>query len=384
MAKKSYDGAGSMTVLPNGTWEGRISLGYNPMTGKRIRKCFYGKTRAEVRRKMSEAKQIADAGIIDMEANPTLGEWLDKWYAIYTADLSYHTKLDYNNAINRHLKPLLGDKRLKTLTAMDIQGAYSKLIRKGLSPKTIKNIHSVLHSAIKAATMPPKAIVQYNVSDYVKLPKVISKPVQVLSHDHIKFLMDVKNDTHYPMWIVYLFGGLREAELCGLTLDDIDFDRKCITVNKQAARVADEVGQKTTLQVVPTKNKKGRAVYAPELVFDVLQDWLPKRAKMLADYGNHSDFVFANPKTGMPYHPSSIYHYFKRHLAAYGLPEDTTIHGLRHTCATLLAESGVDMKTIQMTLGHHSAAFTMERYAHSTEQMQADGAGKLGQLIDEI
>ena len=90
MARKSNtraaQGAGSIRQRPNGSWEGRYTVGKDPGTGKPIRKSVYGKTQTEVRQKMTQAIAAIDNGDYFEPSKMTLGEWLDIWLAEYMGD----------------------------------------------------------------------------------------------------------------------------------------------------------------------------------------------------------------------------------------------------------------------------------------------------------
>lgn len=72
---------------------------------------------------------------------------------------------------------------------------------------------------------------------------------------------------------------------------------------------------------------------------------------------------------------------WKRLLRAAGLPENLRIHDLRHLHATVLAHAGIPAKTIQARLGHHSAAFTLDRYGHAMRAADADAALRAQQMV---
>ena len=87
-----------------------------------------------------------------------------------------------------------------------------------------------------------------------------------------------------------------------------------------------------------------------------------------------TSLVFCN-ELGNPLDPSGVYHYFKRLLKKLNL-NDNRFHDIRHTYATIALQNGVDIKTIQETLGHYSVAFTLQVYGHVTKQMQESAAKK--------
>ena len=81
--------------------------------------------------------------------------------------------------------------------------------------------------------------------------------------------------------------------------------------------------------------------------------------------------------------PHTLYHNYKRIVAAIGLP-DTRLHDLRHSYAVAALQAGDDIKTVQGNLGHHAAAFTLDTYAHVTEQMKRDSADRMDAFIKGV
>jgi site-specific recombinase XerD len=92
--------------------------------------------------------------------------------------------------------------------------------------------------------------------------------------------------------------------------------------------------------------------------------------------------VFTNP-LGAELHPRTIAKHLKIILSKIGV-EDVTVHDLRHTYATLALQNGIDVKTVSQTLGHATAAFTLDIYAAVTERMYQQSADKMQSYIDSL
>nr|AFN84576.1 integrase family protein [uncultured bacterium scaffold00056] len=102
------------------------------------------------------------------------------------------------------------------------------------------------------------------------------------------------------------------------------------------------------------------------------------RAKQLREE-NRTEYVFSSPGGG-PISPDSVRHMLHRVLERAGM-EKIRYHDLRHTFATLAIQNGVDIKTVSQMLGHYSAGFTLDTYAHVTTAMQRDAAAKVGSFL---
>jgi site-specific recombinase XerD len=120
----------------------------------------------------------------------------------------------------------------------------------------------------------------------------------------------------------------------------------------------------------------------PDSAVEVLLEHRSIQDKMRKSTGaiwNDNDLVFCN-EIGNPLDPSGVYHYYKRLTKRLGL-DQSRFHDLRHTFATIALQNGVDVKTIQETLGHYSPAFTLQVYGHVTKQMQDSGAQKVDAFL---
>ena len=156
----------------DGRWEGRYTKGFDSKTGKQLQKTVYGKTQKEVRQKLTQIAAEIDDGSYLEPSSMKVSAWLDLWLNTYAApSVKPYTLDSYTNVCNRYLKPELGNLTLARLTAFHIQQMYnSLLLEHGLSAKTIKNIHGILHRALNRAVK--LQMIRSNPSDLCDLPKV--------------------------------------------------------------------------------------------------------------------------------------------------------------------------------------------------------------------
>lgn len=393
MPRKAAAGTGTIrkkTVARGGKeytyWEARYTAGYDPGTGKQIQRSVTGKTQKEVAVKLKAATTAIDEGTYTAPSKMTVGQWLDIWTEEYLGNAKPSTVYSYKAVVRNHLKPSLGAVKLETLAAHTIQSFYNGLSegkegKKAVSPKTIKNIHGILHRSLQQAVA--NGYIRFNPADACVLPRVVKKELQPLDENLIKaFLKEIQGHRLEEMFIVTLFTGMREGEVCGLLWDCVDLDKGTITVNKQLQYVRKSKGK---YRMISPKNGKGRTLTVAPYVVTAL-----RRAKLhqLEDrlrYGEiwqNSGYVFTD-ELGQHLKPQNVYRECKRIVAAIGSPQ-TRFHDLRHTYAVAAIQSGDDIKTVQENLGHATAAFTLDIYGHVTEQMKAESAARMEQFIQKV
>ena len=160
--------------------------------------------------------------------------------------------------------------------------------------------------------------------------------------------------------------GLRRGELLGLKWLDIDLEKGDLRVQRQIGRIDGKIIE------MPLKTKN--AYRTLPLSADAINVLMQQRRKT----GN-SEWVFLSP-TGGPMSPDSVLHMLHRILKRAGLPK-VRFHDLRHTFATLALQNGVDIKTVSGMLGHFSAGFTLDTYAHVTTSAKREAAKTMGNIL---
>ena len=380
---KNAKGAGTIRKRSDGRWEARYSLGFDPKTGKQVQKSIYGATQREVLQKLAKITTEIEDGSYTDPTNMKLGTWLDIWLADYTGNLKRSTYSVYESHVRFHLKPNLGQIQLTKLAPHTVQHLYNELMNeKGLSAKTVKNIHGALHKAMEQAKR--LGYIRSNPLDAVIVPRVEKKQIETLADaEMLRFLETIKGEHDELIYFVTVFTGLRQGEVLGLTWDCVDFEHHALYINKQLQKT-DKVGGEYVL--VPTKNSRSRVVTVADSVMQILKEEkrLQEHRREIAGvaWSNPWDLVFTNEFGGHLCH-FSVYHHFKNVVGGIGLGE-TRFHDLRHSYAVGAIESGDDIKTVQSNLGHATASFTLDVYGHVSQKMRQQSADRMERFIQTL
>ena len=373
-------GEGSITKRKDGRWEARITVGYDPGTGKPIRKSFYGKTQREVKDKMQTVQSQVTSGDWLEPSRATVEDWMTIWAEDYTGHLKPRTAIMYRGYINNHIIPGLGKAPLQKLQPHDVQKFYNKL-SVDLAPKSVKNIHGILHKAMKQAVA--NGMTRTNPADFCTLPKAKKPEIKPLGEEEMKAFIRKsleKTDTSRLVFAVDTLTGMRQSEILGLTWDNVDLDNGLIYVKQQLQLV----GGKYVL--LTPKHDKERVISISPYVVKLLQGQIREQKKWQLAAGsawdNTNNFVFTD-ELGDNLKRHTIYKRFKKIAAEIGCP-DARFHDLRHTYAVFSLRAGDDIKTLQDNLGHHTAAFTLDVYGHVTEEMKKASADRQQALVEKL
>ena len=217
MSKKSTKnakGGGTIRKRSDGRWEGRYSIGFDPKTGKQIQKSVYGATQKEVRQRLTQVTAEIDEGTYIEPNSIKLPEWLKTWLRDYIGNMKPAAVKSY---MNLNIIPYLGKTQLSKLSPAMIQSMYNTLQReKGLSVKTSKNVHGVLHRSLAQAQK--MGYIRLNPLEVVTLPRIEKKQIKPIEdEDLIRFLKEIKGNPYELVFFVTVFTGLRQGEILGLT-----------------------------------------------------------------------------------------------------------------------------------------------------------------------
>lgn len=388
--KRAANGQGTPSKRPDGRYRMDVSLGRDPATGKAIRKTVYGKTEHEAIAKAQKLRvDFNESGVYTEPSKLTVGQWLDVWHQAYLGHVKPNTVVTYETCIRVHLKPSLGHIKLVALSPHTIQAVYNKMQqgedgRGGMSAKTVRLHHGVLHSALDKAVA--LGYIQQNPSDAksVTLPRVERREMTVIKDDDVpRFLDAIKGHQFESVFLVDMFTGLRQSEVLGLTWDCVDFNNDTLLIKQQFKR---ERKKKGGYGFAPLKTDRMRTITASQFVMNLLRQQRMKQREWQLQAGgawnNNHNLVFTN-EVGRFLRGGTVYENLKRIVRALGL-DSVRFHDLRHSFALLSLENGDDIKTLQENLGHGKISTTLDIYGHVSERMKKESAARMDARIETL
>jgi integrase len=307
-------------------------------------------------------------------AQITCNEYFDRWLQMAAKPkLRSKSYRDYEALLGRYIRPKLGGRMLPALTPLDIQGLYHGMHERGLSGRTIRYAHAVLHSALEQAVK--WRLLLQNPSAGVELPKQARSEMRVMTPEEVRRFLQQALATRYGVvFAVAVTTGMRPSEYLALRWADINWNCGTVTVARTLEKGSGG------WRFADTKRARSRRVIK-------LQNWvtgLLSRSHDLQLVRNTLSTAAAGQmfktNSGQPINSDYLARQFKQILHQAGLPR-MRLYDLRHTAATLALIAGVPAEVLSEQLGHASAAFTLDVYAHVLPHMQEEAATRVETLL---
>jgi len=355
------------------------------------------------------------AGTVFEPSEITVSDYLDQWYELSCKpNLKYNTQIGYLGIIERHIKPKFGSYKLKAVNPTILQEYANSLKMNGYSKSHIVGILTVFQSALDYAIEPLHYIVQ-NPMKSVKFPKVDRPPREriILTLDEWNTIINrFRNTRFYIPLMIGFYTGLRISETFALTWDDIDLQNRTLSVNKQIVKrnfgadirkAAQKQGKReqrsswyfstpktpASIRTIPfgdtlykaLKQEKARQLenelkYGEYYTIHVLKKevdekgndmWRVVPIQKCVESQLQRARLICIAENGQ-YTSTDSFKYCAR-IIHRELQLAFDYHCLRHTHATLLIESGANVKNVQTRLGHTNIQTTLQTYVHNTEKM---------------
>lgn len=372
-SKRSVRGRGNGAV-----WELRVHAGRNPVTGRP----------RYVSRTVTGSSKLADERLAELVAEVTGGEHagedvtfgslLDRWlkHATTLKGLSPTTVREHKRTIDKNIRPVLGDVKLRQLDGRTLDSFYAALMTRDrpLSASSVRRCHAVIAAATKQGV---------KWGDIARDPAAAATPPTVRTAARaaptpadVQLLIataETEGDSDMATFIALAaVTGARRGELCGLRWSDLDDAAGMLTIERSFAVVNGEHIFK------PTKTHGVRRIALGEFGLEVLRRQRARLVERAEELGLEltGEMPILTYDLKQPIHPDTASHYVRAIADSAGI--DTHLHALRHFAATQMIGAGQDVRTVAGRLGHADASTTLKVYAHALPERDREAAAFLG------
>jgi len=376
MAKRREKGDGSIYQRES---DGRYVAYARLPDGKK--KYVYDKTRSGVAKKLKELRMSIDNQTLILAKPETVEIYLKNWLASKTRikETTYH---NYKWALGL-ATPHIGHIFLTKLSGDHLVKLYA-ILAESHRNKSLVLVHTVLKLAFRDAIKRKK--LNSNPCSEIDTPR---KPDEkkyeatALSADQCQKLIDAAKGTTLECFIVFaLATAMRRGELLGLRWSDIDMTEKTVSIQRTASYLPDpQTGVYRFIETTPKSESSQRIIPLTDFALVALKAHKIKQVEMRLQSAawQDMDLVFPSPR-GDWYRSNTLQFHFKKIVRLAGVP-DICIHELRHSTATLLRRKGVDVKTVQIILGHANYTTTANIYEHVLMEDKEDAMIKLDKVF---
>jgi integrase len=375
MSNKRSNGEGSAGwVMQNGRkyWRITITTGYDPLTGKQIRKKIYGKTQKEAKDKLKEFKE----NYASNNDNTTIGAFYNDWlWNIKKQELKQSSFERWEGIYRNYIKPNKGisNKKLVDLDTMQLLKITNELL-KTHTVSQVRTMNNCLRACFKYAITINK--LKHNPVEGIAYPKnhdvKEDKPNYITEDEQKALIIALKGDDLEGIILLGLLCGLRLGEAMSLQNKDIDFDNKIVNINKSVKYVwTGEYNKKTTKKIyeykltIPKTKSSVREVPLPDMLIPILKSVNKKNKKNRLLYGElyfNNDLIFCKDH-GDYIDSKKPNRHLKSALKRAEIETDIHYHSLRHIFITNCISQDIGLKTIMDWVGHTDTKTTMSIYA---------------------
>lgn len=355
-------------------------------------------TKKAAQEAMDQLRVNARQGTFVAPRRQSVKDFLEKdWLPIVRRELSESTYESYERNVRHHVVPSIGGCQLNALDGTALDRMYTVLLSSGrkrgsqspgLKPRTVRYIHTIVHSALDYAVKTRR--VSINAADQATAPsaKAAKAPeMQTWTSSQLRSFLDRTAGDRYGYAFAFLATtGCRRGEMLGLRWSDVDLDAGSASIRQQVIPLpkANGVGREARI-VSGTKGGDARVIQLDRHTVDALRSWRKVQASerlLLGEGFQDNGLIFPTPD-GRPQHPEAFSKTFDRRVRQPTFSDLPTIrlHDLRHTWATLALEAGVDVAVVSKRLGHSSPIVTWGTYQHVRQGMQTDAAERVAAAI---
>jgi integrase len=408
MAVRKANGEGTVYRRKDGRWEAAGFADFPDGTRRRVR--AYADTRAEALARLAWNIQAAGRGALAVAGGVTVGEYVTTWMATVAGHrLRASTLETYRTYVQRFVLPHLGSRPLAALSPKDIRRWLDRLAsecqccrqgfdakrpaarqrccalgaccRKVLASATVAYTHGILKSALADAVREEQ--LSRNVATLAPAPPIRSAPINPWTAAEAQaFLAHIRGRERFALaFELALRTGLRIGEVCALSWDDVDLDKNVLTVRRSLRRHLNGAG--LTLTEPKTKAARRRIPLPPGCA-ELLRAHRARQDAVKATMGARwvESGLIVTTLVGTAVDPVHLSKYFQDAVRRAGVRK-IRFHDLRHTCATLLLESGADLTVIKDLLGHSKIQITADVYTHVRLRVVRSAFDAMSHMLDD-
>ena len=302
-------------------------------------------------------------------------KWIEQRLSIRGSTVSAYASL-----INQHLIPYFGKTKLTQIRPATVQRFVSNSLKKGLSPKTVRNATILLRTMLaspKGFSAIQQGLIRYNPTAGVELPAPEHREILLITVKQAWKLINTASEFgREAHGLVYLGAhtGMRRGEVLAVSFSDVDWEHKEVLVSKGLSKFrTKEKLRRWRWRLGPPKSRRSRRrIGLDEEVIKVL--------RTLRDSAPDPDgFIFCK-QDGQPFDPDYFDELFDKIRTKAELP-DVRFHDLRHFFASMLIAQGESPKYVSDQLGHSSVQVTFDIYGHLFPTARQEAARKFQQAM---
>ncbi len=369
-----------MSFIKTGnTWAFRTDVGKDPATGKRKQK-YQGGFRTKKAAELAQAEfitKVKNEGYFTPK-NEIMEVFINKWlYTVYKHEVKPTTFERAERVVKNHILPAFAKCEVSSIKTYDIQQFLSSKSNDGLSPATVKIIRNILSKAFQTAI--DWELISQNPTERVKGPSVETKAKETWTAEEAKTFLENCDELRWKVaFSLALHTGMRRGEILALKGDNVNFKKQTVKIKESLAYTKEHGLIFTT----PKTSNSFREVVIPASLIELLKELKAEQDVMKQRMGTayHNFNLVVCTTDGKPVHPRNLVRTFDR-LIKKAEVKKISIHGLRHTNATLLMKQGINPKIVSERLGHANVGITLDIYSHTDLDMQKETVNKLEKML---
>ncbi|BFH16942.1 site-specific integrase [Paenibacillus melissococcoides] len=369
-------------------WMYKYYSSIDPLTGKKkpsTKRGFDTKKQAQLHAAQTE-QDIANGTFIEDSKNPTFEAVYKQWYATHSLTLKPPSRRAVRSKFKQQILPHFGKLKMKDITKPYCQEVVNKIAEKIKSVDNMRMYanqvfdYAIKMDIIQANPMAHAVIPRKDTEFDAEAVELAEKRDYWEKHEIKQFLNILKKDyplMDYVMFHLLIYTGARKGEVLALHESDIDSKNKTLTLNKTLY----QENNVYTFQTPKTASSR-RSISLDEVTFKLLKKWITSEKKRFLELGqkwNDKQLLFTR-QDGTPLRLAYPNDKLKEIIRKHNI-HPITVHGLRHTHASLLFEAGASIKEVQERLGHSNSKMTMDIYTHLTKTVKERTATLFGEFM---